>query len=84
MLFSVESLKSWVYRLLHPVPFLLGARQENFWMSCPTVQEIGGLSPKEDASIIEERCHFPFWYKGRLRYECVEREGATISSQVIN
>ena len=83
MLFSVESLKSWVYRLLHPVPFLLGARQENFWMSCPTVHETGGLSPKEDPSIIEERCHFPFWYKGRLRYECVEREGATKSSQVI-
>ena len=73
-----------VYCFLLPVPSLLGARQENDWLSCPTVQEVAGPSrpPNEQTSSIEERCHFPFWYKGRLRYECVKLDTSSTSSQV--
>lgn len=31
----------------------------------------------------EERCHFPFWYKDRLRYECVKLDASqTIQTNV--
>ena len=77
------------YCFLHPFPFLLGeAQQENFWLSCPTVPEAGGRSETlngQEPTTEEERCHFPFWYQGRLRYECVELDTtSSTSSQVVS
>ena len=50
------------------------------------MQEVGGRSDPQNGQGItkEESCHFPFWYNGRLRYECVELEGSSTSSRVFN
>ena len=48
------------------------------------MQEAGGRSKPQNgqASTKGERCHFPFWYKDRLRYECVKRDTSSTSAQV--
>ena len=71
------------YCFLHPFPLLLGeAPQDNFWLSCPTVPEIGGRAESLNGQQTsrEERCHFPFWHEGRLRYECVELDTTSSTS----
>ena len=83
-IFPLSPFDTLVYRFLLPVPSLLGARQEKVWLSCPTVQETASSSrtPSGEMGIKEERCHFPFWYNGRLRYECVQLDSTPTSSQV--
>ena len=46
--------------------------------------EAGGRrGPSNQANNIgEESCQFPFWYKDRLRYECVKRHGLSTSFRV--
>ena len=48
------------------------------------MQEVGGGSDPQNGQAItkEERCLFPYWYNGRLRYECVELEASSTSSRV--
>ena len=50
------------------------------------MQEAGGRSQAQNGQAVtkEERCRFPFWYKGRLRYECVELESSSTSSKVFS
>ena len=83
MLFHWSHLRLDFYCFLHPLPFLLGETpQDNFWLSCPTVPEIGGRAESLNGQQTsrEERCHFPFWHQGRLRYECVELDTTSSSS----
>ena len=46
--------------------------------------EAGGRGrPSNQANNVgEESCQFPFWYKDRLRYECVKRDDLSTSSRV--
>ena len=83
MFFHWSHLRLDFYCFLHPLPFLLGKTpQDNSWLSCPTVPEIGGRAESLNGQQTsrEERCHFPFWHQGRLRYECVELDTTSSSS----